>query len=122
MRDGRMDRRTDGQTEWNQYTPLNIFVVPLRCSWSITYWRRFNYIFILDLKPGFNGLGKDNNKTRQETFKFWDLVQFILEVWQFLYLVKAQWLPILEQDLTTLNLLNNQISWIDEKNYIETGP
>ena len=24
-----------------------------------------NYIFILDLTPGFNGLGKDNCKTRQ---------------------------------------------------------
>ena len=35
---------------------------------------------ILDLTPGFNGLGKDNCKTRRETFKFWDLVRFILEV------------------------------------------
>ena len=31
---------------------------------------------------GFNGLGKDNYKTRWETFKFWYLVQLILEVWQ----------------------------------------
>ena len=30
--------------------------------------------FILNLIPGFNGLGKDNFKTRQETFQFWDLV------------------------------------------------
>ena len=29
-----------------------------------------NYIFVLDLSPGFNGLGKDNCKTRGETFKF----------------------------------------------------
>ena len=28
--------------------------------------------------PGFNGLGK----TRRETFKFWDLVRLILEVWR----------------------------------------
>ena len=27
-----------------------------------------NYIFIFYLTPGFNGLGKDNCKTRQETF------------------------------------------------------
>ena len=28
-------------------------------------------IFILDLIPGFNGLGKDNCKTRRETFGIW---------------------------------------------------
>ena len=28
-----------------------------------------NYIFILDLTPGFNGLNKDNCKTKRETFK-----------------------------------------------------
>ena len=44
----------------------------LRCSWS-------NYIFILNLTPGFNGLSKDNYKIRRETFKFWDLVCLILE-------------------------------------------
>ena len=44
----------------------------LRCSWSIAYWRCFNYIFILDLTPGFIGLGKDNCKTRRETIKFGD--------------------------------------------------
>ena len=27
-------------------------------------------IFILDLVPGFNGLGEDNHKTRRETFKW----------------------------------------------------
>ena len=29
-----------------------------------------NYIFILDFTPDFNGLGKDNAKTRRETYKF----------------------------------------------------
>ena len=29
-----------------------------------------NYIFILDLTPGFNGLGKDNCKTRGDIFQF----------------------------------------------------
>ena len=40
-----------------------------------------NYIFSLDLTCGFNGLGKHNCKPRQETFKFRDLVDLILEVW-----------------------------------------
>ena len=40
------------------------------------------YIFILDLTPDFNGLGKDNCKARWETFKFCDLVHLILEIWQ----------------------------------------
>ena len=40
-----------------------------------------NYIFILDLAPGFIGFGKDNCKTRQETFKFGDLVHLILEIY-----------------------------------------
>ena len=47
-----------------------------------------NYIFILDLTPGFNELGKDNYNRRRETFKCWDLVRLILEVRQhigFLY-------------------------------------
>ena len=45
-------------------------IVDRRCS---------NYIFILHLTPGFIGLGKDNCKTRRETFKFWDLVRVILK-------------------------------------------
>ena len=39
------------------------------------------YIFILHLTPGFNGLGKDNCKTRRGTFTFWNLVWLILEIW-----------------------------------------
>ena len=44
-----------------------------------------NYIFILVLTPGFNRLGKDNCKTRRETFKFPDLVHLTLEFWQYLF-------------------------------------
>ena len=51
----------------------------LRCSWSIACRRCSNYIFILNLTPGFNGLSKDNYKMRREAFKFWDLVRLILE-------------------------------------------
>ena len=39
-----------------------------------------NYMFILDLITGFNGLGKDNCKTRPESFKFCDLVRLILKI------------------------------------------
>ena len=46
----------------------------LWCSWSIACRRCSNYIFILDLTPVFNGLGKDNCNMRQELFKFWYLV------------------------------------------------
>ena len=57
----------------------------LRCIWSIACRRCSNYIFILDLTPAFNGLGKDNDKMRQETFKFRDLVHLILEtLWYFM--------------------------------------
>ena len=51
----------------------------LRCSWSIACRPCSNYIFILDLTPGFKGLGKDDFKTGWESFKFWDLVRLILE-------------------------------------------
>ena len=56
----------------------------LRSSWSIACRRCSNYIFILNLTPGFNGLGKDNCKTRLETFVFWDWVRLILETWRYI--------------------------------------
>ena len=34
-------------------------------------------MFIVDLTPGFNGLGKYNCKTRRETYTFWDLLHII---------------------------------------------
>ena len=43
-----------------------------------------NYIFILHLILGFNILHKDNWKPRRETFKFWDLVRFILEILRYI--------------------------------------
>ena len=54
----------------------------LRWSWSTACRRCSNYIFILDLTPGPNGLGKDHCKTRGETFKSGDLVCIILEIWR----------------------------------------
>ena len=55
----------------------------LSCSWSIACRRCSNYIFTLGLTHGFIGFGKDNLKTRQETFKYWGLVQVILQVWRY---------------------------------------
>ena len=52
----------------------NIRRTSLRCSWSIACRRYSNYIFILNLTPGFNGSGTGNCKTRRETFMFWDWV------------------------------------------------
>ena len=63
----------------------------LRCSWSIAYRRCSNYIFILDLTPGFSGLGKGNGQTKRETFKFWESVRFILDVWQYLDCNQHHW-------------------------------
>ena len=57
----------------------------LRCSWSIACRRCPNYIFILDLTPCFNILHQDNCKPRRETYKFWDLVRLILEIYGMLF-------------------------------------
>ena len=58
----------------------NKTVWSLRCSWSIACRHCSNYIFIFNLTPGFNGLGKDNCKTWRETFQFWDFVHLIIQV------------------------------------------
>ena len=47
--------------------------------------------FILDIKPGFIGLGKDNCKTRRETCKFGDLVRLILEILRYLQFSGISW-------------------------------
>ena len=57
----------------------------LRCSWSIACRRCSNYIFILGLTPGSNGLGKHNYKMRQESFKLRYLVRLISEISRYIY-------------------------------------
>ena len=57
----------------------------LRCSWSIACRHCSNYIFILNLTPGFNGLLKDNCKKRRESFKYLDLLRLILETWRYFW-------------------------------------
>ena len=55
-----------------------------RCNcWSLRCSRRCSN-FILSLTPGFNILYQDNSKARGETFKFWNLVRLILEIWWYL--------------------------------------
>ena len=55
-------------------------IVDNSCSWSIACRHCSNYIFILNLTPGFNGLSEDNCKRIQETFKLLELVRLILGV------------------------------------------
>ena len=76
----------------------------LRCSWSIACRRCSNYIFILNLTPGFNGLGKDNYKMRREAFKFWDLVRLILETLRYAS-VHKQVLSLYELEQTHIHRL-----------------
>ena len=59
----------------------------LRCSWSIACRRCSNYIFILNLAPGCNGLGKDNCKTRRETMMFGDRLRLMLEIWRYVWAI-----------------------------------
>ena len=43
-----------------------------------------NYIFILVFTPGLNGLGKDNCKTKRQSFNVCYLVHLILEILRYL--------------------------------------
>ena len=72
----------------------NVSPIPSSMSYLVSFMgilekidcrRCSNYIFILNLTPGFNGLGKDNCKTRRETFVFGDWVRLILKNWRYLY-------------------------------------
>ena len=69
----------------------------LRCSWSIADRRCSNYTFILDLTSGFKGLDKDNCWTGRETFKFWDLVRLILEIWRYVQTTFSATTDVLQQ-------------------------
>ena len=90
----------------------------LRCSWNITGWLCSNYIFILDLIPGLNRVGKDNYKMRQETFIFRDLVWLILEIWQYISWCLKERFPV-----TWLGRLDLQWLWIKRKmrNFMKCG-
>ena len=57
------------------------YIVPMHVKPKFTYL--LTYIFILDLTPGFNGLGRDN-WTRQGLFKFWVSMSLILEILRYI--------------------------------------
>ena len=74
----------------------------LRCSCSIAFRRCSNYSFILDLTPGFNGLGKGNCATRRESFKLWDMARLTLEILRYtirscspVTLLHSEWMTLL---------------------------
>ena len=71
----------------------------LRYSWSIAWWHCSNYIFILSLTPGFNGLGNDNCKTKWEPFNLWIDVTYIRGLKVF-------------QTLKSQSILNGSFSWV----------
>ena len=56
----------------------------LRCCWSIACRRCSNYIFILGLTPGFNGLGKELQDKTRSILSFGDIVCLILQVSQYM--------------------------------------
>ena len=85
------------QTSNISHTLVGIKIVdPSDVVGSIACRRCSNYIFILDLTPGFNALGKDNCQMRRETFKIWDLVQLILEDWRYIETCPyaLTWVPV----------------------------
>ena len=64
-------------------TDLSGFVVPVHSGLCEQY-AKSNYIFMLNLTPGFNGLGKDNYNMRREAIKFCDLVRLILDTLRYM--------------------------------------
>ena len=77
--------KTHLSRQWNCWS--------LRCSWSIAYRRCSNYISILNLTPCFNGLDKDDCKTRWESFKYWNLARLILDTLRYFH-QKCVWFTI----------------------------
>ena len=96
----------------------------LRCSWSIACPLLLHLHF--DLTTGFNGLGKDKCKTRWEYFKFWNLMNLILEVLRYngidhipaFYILTAEWHVecSITNNVIRMNLLYTpQMGYISEK-------
>ena len=55
------------------------------CTYLTDYFaKNSNYNLILDLMRGLTRLGKENCKTRRDTFKFCNLVRLILEIWLYM--------------------------------------
>ena len=60
------------------------------------------------LTPGFNGLGRDNSKTRRELFKFCDLVGLIWEILRYVCQFGARTCIILLTNKDLLHQLQNE--------------
>ena len=61
--------------------------------------------------PGFNGLGKNNCKMRQETFKFWDFVSYI----RGLRVTKTEFNPCSTKHIILMKLV--ALIWINTRHY-----
>ena len=55
------------------------------------------YIFTIHLTLGCNGFGKDNCKTRWQTFKFGNLMRLILEILFYIYSTEKVWLKFFKE-------------------------
>ena len=103
-----------------------VYCWSLRCSWSITCRRCSNYIFILNLTPDFNGLGKDNYKMRREAFKFWDWARLILETLRYITLeITGTIILVPYLDVKSLQPIWNSATHDDVikwKHFCVTGP
>ena len=76
-----------------QKTPMSsiVFHIAIPKTSNITCQCCSNYIFILNLTYGFNGMAKDSCKTQQEAFKFWDLEHLILEIGRYMKKLAPSW-------------------------------
>ena len=68
---------------------------------------------VLDLAPGFIGLGKDNCKKRRETFKFGVWVRLILEILQYIRLSTHKDIP--SHDWTTYSVM---LLWPNQSSHL----
>ena len=78
-------QRSNGKINVHRFALGRCIWWQARFVWRYACRRCSNCIFILDSTPGFNGLGKDNCKTRRKTLRFWDSVRPVLEVWQYIW-------------------------------------
>ena len=69
------------------YASLSLDELKSTIHYIIFTYRQVSNIIrtLVDSIPGFIGLGKDNCKTRRETFKFGDLVRLILEILRYIF-------------------------------------
>ena len=79
--------RLPSNLRYTSYLSRQNYCCSLICSWSIACRRCSDYIFILDLTHGFNGMGKDNCEARLETFNLSAMVRLILGIWRLIIFV-----------------------------------